>query len=35
LNTEKQYPYVSGQSGKLTKCSPKLDGVATGVRVLL
>ena len=30
LNTEKQYPYVSGETGKLTKCSPKLDGVATG-----
>ena len=32
LNTEKQYPYVSGETGKLTKCSPKLDGVATGER---
>ena len=30
MNTEKQYPYVSGETGKLTKCSPKLDGVATG-----
>jgi hypothetical protein len=35
LNTEKQYPYVSGETGKLTKCSPKLDGVATGGRALL
>ena len=35
LNTEKQYPYVSGETGKLTKCSPKLDGVATGVHMLL
>ena len=35
LNTEKQYPYVSGETGKLTRCSPKIDGVKTGQCALL
>lgn len=32
INTETQYPYVSGASGKLTKCKPKAHAVATGIQ---
>jgi hypothetical protein len=35
LNTEKQYPYVSGTTGNLTKCSPKAYGVKTGCCALM
>ena len=31
LNTDSQYPYSSGKSGKLTKCSPVASAIQTGV----
>ena len=31
LNIVKQYPYTSGKTGKLSKCSPKANAVDTGV----
>ena len=31
LNTEGQYPYTSGHTGKLSRCSPKAGGVTTGI----
>eukprot|EP00466_Bigelowiella_natans_P009702 jgi/Bigna1/40300/e_gw1.41.56.1 len=31
FNTEAQYPYVSGKSGKLSKCNPRSGSVATGI----
>ncbi len=32
FNTEAQYPYESGKTGKLTKCAPRANAVATGIK---
>ena len=31
INTDSQYPYVSGKTGKLSKCSPRPNPVQTGI----
>lgn len=30
-DTESEYPYISGNSGKLSRCDPKSNGVQTGI----
>lgn len=32
IDTEQQYPYISGNTGKLSKCSVVSNGVATGIK---